>query len=88
MPSRPSSGGNVQDRELEELLEIISGNVVSEKSHQRTLRELLKAPAGIWRPAKELDRSWRSSSSHGRSIRMTQMTDLSVPSSSSTVVMI
>jgi hypothetical protein len=55
-PSRHSSGGNVQELGLDELLEIISGNVVSEKSHQRILRELLEGPVGIWRQAKELDR--------------------------------
>jgi len=47
----------VEDLDLEGLLEIISGNVVGEKSHQRILRELLEGPAGTWRSAMELDRA-------------------------------
>jgi hypothetical protein len=45
----------VQDIDLEELLEILSGNVISQKRHQRILRALLASPAGTWRPVLELD---------------------------------
>jgi hypothetical protein len=45
----------VQELEIEELLEIISGSVVSEKRHQRILKALLDEPAGTWTPVMELD---------------------------------
>ena len=47
----------MQDIDLEGLLEIISGNVVSEKRHQRILRALLDGPVGTWRPVMELDQA-------------------------------
>jgi hypothetical protein len=46
----------VQGIGLEELVEIISGNVVSERRHQDILRALMEGPAGTWRPVTELDR--------------------------------
>lgn len=45
----------MQNLNLEGVLEIISGNVVSEKRHQRILRELMTEPAGTWRPVLALD---------------------------------
>jgi hypothetical protein len=45
----------VQDIGLEELLEIISGNVAGEKRHQGILRALMESPVGTWRPVSELD---------------------------------
>ncbi len=45
----------MQDLDLEELLEIVSGNVVSETLHQPILRVLLEGPVGTWRPVMELD---------------------------------
>jgi hypothetical protein len=47
----------VQDLDLEGLLEIISGNVVSEKRHQHVLRALIAGPVGTWRSVMELDRA-------------------------------
>lgn len=45
----------MQDLDLEGLLEIISGNVVSETRYQRILRALIDGPLGTWRPVTELD---------------------------------
>jgi hypothetical protein len=47
----------VQDIDLEELLEILSGSVVGEKRHQRMVRALMDGPVGTWRPVMELDRA-------------------------------
>lgn len=47
----------MQELELEEILEIISGSVVSERRHQHVLRALTAGPAGIWKSAMELDRA-------------------------------
>jgi hypothetical protein len=47
----------VQGIDLEGLLEIITGNMVSEKRHQHVLRALIAGPAGVWRSVMELDRA-------------------------------
>ncbi len=45
----------MQDIDLEELLEIISGKVISEKPHQRIIKALMDGPAGTWRSIMGLD---------------------------------
>ncbi len=47
----------MQELDLEGVLEIISGNVLSEKRHQSILRKLMESPAGAWMPVTELDQA-------------------------------